>query len=192
MNKQTSELVAFCYRSILYFFWGDFYMRSVFSDLFSLLKQRLSPVFMSSMALGTLALSMSMVHAPIAHAALGTICPADRMNSNGKICTANDVELAAAVVGNAGVGATCTPGEVVLVEIDGTLTVRTERSDIGVWIATDGRPIKPRSGLHNTPDEGGAQTCEVMPLTSPHGITPEAVNNPFLVYDFEPQGDCPD
>ena len=169
-------------------------MRSVFSDLFSLLKQRLSPVFMSSMALGTLALSMSIVHAPVAHAALNAlICPADRLNSNGNICTAQDVNLAAAVVGEEQAGLTCSPGQTVQVEIDGTLTVRKgDRYDLGVWISTDGKPTRFRSGANGTPDEGGAEFCEVMPLTSPHGTTPEAIGNPFIVSDFDVQGDCAD
>jgi hypothetical protein len=158
------------------------------------LKQRLNSTFLSGLTLATIALGMTFGYTPAAHAALDAlICPADRLNSNGNICTANDVSLAAAVVGESQEGFTCSPGQQIQVEIDGNLTVRKgDRYDLGVWIATDGKSARLRSGTNGTPNEGGAATCEVMPLTSPHGVTPEAIGNPFIVSDFDVQGDCAD
>ncbi len=95
------------------------------------------------------------------------ICPADRINSNGNICTASDVSLAAAAVAVSQIGLTCTPGETIDVALTGTVNLRKgDRFDIGVWVSTDGKPIDLRGGSNGAPDEGGAQSCEVLPLPS--------------------------
>ena len=94
------------------------------------------------------------------------ICPADRINSNGNICTASDVSLAAAAVAVSQTGLTCNPGETIDVAIAGTVNLRKgDRFDIGVWVSTDGKPMDLRGGSGaGIPDEGGAQNCEVVPL----------------------------
>ena len=109
--------------------------------------------------------SMSMFHINSVEAAEdAVICPADRINSNGNICTASDVQLAAAAVGAIDRGLTCFAGDQLEVAVAGTVNLRKgDRFDIGVWIATDGKPIELRSGANGTPDEGGASQCEVMP-----------------------------
>ena len=93
------------------------------------------------------------------------ICPADRINSNGNICTAADVSLAAAAVSVSQTGLTCSPGEPIQVALVGNVNLRKgDRFDIGVWVSTDGKPMDLRGGSNGTPDEGGAQSCEVVPL----------------------------
>ena len=200
MDRNTKRFVAECGESFSYVL-GRYIMRSVVSHLSSFVRAtRLSArttfgsSFMVSLLLGASVFGVTVGYSPVAHAALdAVICPADRLNSNGNICTSADVQLAAAVVGESQAGITCSPGQEFLVQIDGNLTIKKgDRYDFGVWVATDGKSAGSRSGAHGTPDEGGAEFCEVMPLTSPHGATPEAIGNPFIVYDNDLQGDCPD
>ena len=81
------------------------------------------------------------------------ICPADRINSNGKICTASDVSLAAAAVSVSQAGLTCMPGDVIEVELLGNVNLRKgERFDIGVWVSNDGKPMDLRGGSNGAPD----------------------------------------
>ena len=103
--------------------------------------------------------------APVMAAQDALICPADRINSNGNICTAADVSLAAAAVSVSQSGLTCSPGEPIQVALVGNVNLRKgDRFDIGVWVSTDGKPMDLRGGSNGTPDEGGAQSCEVVPL----------------------------
>ena len=109
-------------------------------------------------------------NSPVMAAQDAVVCPADRLNSNGNICTASDVQLAAAAVGNVDEGLTCMPGDLVEVAIGGTVNLRKgDRYDIGIWISSDGLPMDLRGGNDlfdpgNVPDEGGAKVCEVLPL----------------------------
>ena len=105
-------------------------------------------------------------NSPVMAAQDAVVCPADRINSNGNICTASDVQLAAAGVGIANTGLTCMPGELIDVAILGTVNLRKgDRYDIGIWIASDGLPMNLRGGNDlldpgNVPDEGGATLDE--------------------------------
>jgi hypothetical protein len=103
---------------------------------------------------------------PVMAAQDALVCPADRINSNGNICTAADVSLAAAAVSVSQTGLTCFPGEVISVALVGNVDLRKgDRFDIGIWISTDGKPMGLRGGSGaGIPDEGGAQSCEVVPL----------------------------
>ncbi len=127
---------------------------------------------------------------PVMAAQDAVVCPADRLNSNGSICSAKDVQLAAGGVGNIDEGLTCMAGEDIEVAIVGTVNLRKgSRFDIGVWISSDGKPIDLRGGNDildpgNVPDEGGAQTCEVMPLPS-LGIAADLTVLPNIVDSFD-------
>ena len=102
---------------------------------------------------------------PVMAAQDALTCPADRLNSPGNICTASDVSLAAAAVAVSQTGLTCAPGETIDVAIAGTVNLRKgQRYDIGVWVSTDGKPMNLRGGTNGAPQEGGAQSCEVVPL----------------------------
>ena len=133
---------------------------------------------------------LSLSASPVMAAQDAIVCPADRINSNGKICTASDVQLAAAGVGNVDVGLTCMPGDLVEVAIAGTVNLRKgDRYDIGVWIASDGKPMDLRGGNDlldpgNVPDLGGAQTCDVMPLPS-LGIPADLTVAPDIIGSFD-------
>jgi len=114
------------------------------------------------------------------------ICPADRINSNGNICTASDVSLAAAAVAVSQTGLTCLPGETIDVAIAGTVNLRKgDRFDIGVWVSTDGKSMKLRGGSGaGIPDEGGAQSCEVLPLPS-QLIAKDGAPGVFVIDSFD-------
>jgi len=114
------------------------------------------------------------------------ICPADRINSNGNICTAADVSLAAAAVAVSQTGLTCAPGETIDVAIAGTVNLRKgDRFDIGVWVSTDGKPMDVRGGSGaGIPDEGGAQNCEVLPLPS-QLIAKDGAPGVFVIDSFD-------
>jgi len=162
------------------------------------MSRRLIGAFLSTIpaaVVTTMVMAFTVGWAPGAHAAQdAVICPADRINSNGNICTASDVQLAAASVGAGSEGGVCTPGEPVQVAVAGTVSLRKgDRFDIGIWVSTDGKPIELRGGTNGAPDEGGAQTCEVlplpyMPISIANGISP--VINSFD--DANPVQDCYD
>jgi hypothetical protein len=127
-------------------------------------------------------LGTSMAWAPGVFAAQDAIfCPADRINSNGNVCTAADVKVAAAIVGDESAFPECMAGDSFSVDIDAQVELRKgERYDIGIWIASDGLPIDLRSGAtlpppydFTTPAEGGASSCEVVSLQFP------AIHRPF-------------
>ncbi|MDH4020383.1 MAG: hypothetical protein OEU84_12365, partial [Xanthomonadales bacterium] len=129
-------------------------------------------------------------NSPVMAAQDAVVCPADRINSNGNICTASDVQLAAAGVGIANTGLTCMPGELIDVAILGTVNLRKgDRYDIGIWIASDGLPMNLRGGNDlldpgNVPDEGGAKECEVLPMPS-LGIPAFNTVSPNIVDSFD-------
>ena len=118
------------------------------------------------------------------------VCPADRINSNGRICRASDVQLAVAGVGIVADGLTCFPGESLEIAVKGTVKLRRgARFDIGIWIASDGKPMDLRGGNDsldpgNVPDEGGAQFCEVMPLPS-LGTPADGTLTPNVIDSFD-------
>lgn len=133
---------------------------------------------------------LTLVTSPVMAAQDAVVCPADRVNSSGNICTASDVRLAAVAAGDVGLGNTCMAGEDVEVAIAGTINLRAgDRFDIGVWISSDGKPINLRGGNDdfdpgNVPDEGGAQTCEVMPLTS-LSFAADSTVSPNIIDSFD-------
>ena len=113
---------------------------------------------------------------PVMAAQDAGLCPNDRINKN-QFCTAKDVQVVAAGVGTGQTGLTCLPGGRVDVAVAGTLTVRNgTRYDMALWVATDGKPLNVRGGQGGAPDEGGAQTCEVLPLPS-QPITADGLSN---------------
>jgi len=139
-----------------------------------------------SRALLLFALFYALAPVPFAMAAEdAVICPADRINSNGNICTASDVQLAAAAVGNLDAGLVCFPGEDVEVAVSGTVNLRKgDRFDIGIWISTDGKSIELRGGSNGAPDEGGAQSCEVLPLPF-LGVPEDGTVSPNIIDSFD-------
>lgn len=127
---------------------------------------------------------------PVMAAQDAVVCPADRINSNGRICRASDVQLAAAGVGIVADGLTCFPGDPLEIAVAGTVKMRKgDRFDIGIWIASDGKRMDLRGGNDsldpgNVPDEGGAQFCEVMPLPS-LGTPADGTLTPHIIDSFD-------
>ena len=115
-----------------------------------------------------------------------TVCPMAKMGDPpGNVCTANDVNLAAAVVGFDSTGAICFPGEQFTIDLEADLTVRSQtRWDIGVWIAQDGKALDVSSAA------GGSASCEVVPLpATDHNSDNWTTGDPPSISSFD---DSPD
>ncbi|RLA16736.1 MAG: hypothetical protein DRQ62_15785, partial [Gammaproteobacteria bacterium] len=122
---------------------------------------------------------MFLSSSPVKAAQDAITCPADRIDSNGNICTAEDVSVAAAALGASQEGLTCTPGMPIKVAIAGTVALRKgNRYDIGVWVSKDGNPMDLRG------DEGGSQHCEVLPLPF-QPITRDSDTSIFVIDSFD-------
>jgi hypothetical protein len=122
---------------------------------------------------------------PVMAAQDAGICPADRINSPGNICTAADVSLAAAAVSVSQTGLTCFPGEIIQVALTGNVNLRKgDRFDIGVWVSTDGKPMNLRGGTNGAPDELGAQSCQVLPLPF-QAVAKDSDPSVFIIDTFD-------
>ncbi len=122
--------------------------------------------------------------APIAMAGQSTACPTALLGAGGNICTASDISIATAIVGQDSVGEYCMPGDTIDVNINGSITMRkNSRWDVGIFVASDGKDIKTLAA------NGGAQVCEVVPLpTTPRQRDGAAIGEAPVIGSFDTVG----
>ena len=116
-------------------------------------------------------------------AAQPTACPMAVLGDpTGNVCTASDINIATAVVGQQG-DPFCFPGDTVEVFLEADFTIRNQtRYDPGIWVALDGLPLDVSAA------DGGAQNCQVMPVQGDHNSISNPGAPPFEIGDFDGVG----